>query len=57
MKFQQGKHKKIKDFTDETSFKNIFTNYSIVISTGSTHKVAKIQSLWTKNHYTKFYQI
>ena len=42
---------------DETSFKNIFSNYSIVISTGSTHKVAKIQLLGTKFHYTKFQQI
>ena len=31
MKFYQGKQYKIKDFTDETSFKNIFAEYSNVI--------------------------
>ena len=33
MKFQHRKRQKIKDFTDETSFKNIFAEYSIMIST------------------------
>ena len=32
MKFQHRKRQRIKGFTDETSFKNIFAEYSIVIS-------------------------
>ena len=39
---------------DEISSKYIFTQYNIMISTNSTHKVAKIQLLGTKIHYTKF---
>ena len=33
MKFLHRKRQKINDFTDETSFKNIFADYSMVIST------------------------
>ena len=36
------------------SSKYIFTQYSIMISTNSTDRVAKIQLLGTKIHYTTF---
>ena len=54
MKFSHGKRYKIKYSMDEISFKYIFTQHSIMISTNSTHKFAKIQILGTKIHYTKF---
>ena len=54
MKFLHRNRQKIKDFTHETSYKDIFAEYGIVISTNFTHKIAKIQLLWTKIHYTKF---
>ena len=57
MKFQHGKRQKIKDSTDEISSKYVFTEYSIMIWKISTHKVAKIQLLGTKIHYTKFQRI
>ena len=39
---------------DEISSKYFFTEYSIMISTNFTHKVAEIQLLRMKIHYTKF---
>ena len=41
MKFYIGKRQKIKDFKDEASFKNIFTEHSIKISTNFCSKGCK----------------
>ena len=59
MKFQQGKRQKIKDFTDETSFKNIFAEYSIMISTNfllirlqkSNYFQGQISKMQKSNYY------
>ena len=51
MKFYHGKRYKIKDSTDEISFKYIFTQYSIIISTNFYYQGCKNPIIKDKNSF------